>query len=104
MTAPTDLREKVARFVQGGDGWEYDGDRIFDENLAAADAILALISSEREAGLQAQGGPWTYAVRYKQNAWEMIDDADEIERARADPDFTVQPLYAHPARPAQEGA
>lgn len=43
-------RESVARLVQGGDGWAYDGDRIDEESLAAADAILALTAPFSKGG------------------------------------------------------
>lgn len=77
MTAPTDLREKVARIVDPA-VWKnrgafirtgHDFDRHASSSLAKADAILALIASEREGMRETPGALEAFAA---------LDVADRI--------------------------
>ena len=88
-----DLVERVARYVQGGDGWSYDGDSVTSESLEAARAIIALIAAMQPVGetwasisewQKATFGPVTLdrlAGRANEEMQELLADPSDVSEA-----------------------
>ena len=96
VCVPASVNELLG-FVQ----WALENDHpVNPEHIVSlCDAVKDAYRSQPVSPSEA---PWCHATKYRANGWEFApdEDPDAIDALKADPEYQVVALYAHPSDPS----